>query len=143
MRVLEYEATLPFPAARLELSLGTRDEPVAQREYAIVIDVVQPDGSPVPRAHLNWGYSAPLGGCYQYVPPAPAGDLAEIALPVLTGAPIGGIRVKVVPWKPLVPGADPFDAFDRLIVSFTAAGASDAPPATGARFCTVRRSDRG
>lgn len=140
MRVLEYEAVLPFPAARLELSLGTREEPVAPREYAVVIDVLAADGSTMPRAELNWGYSAPLGGCYQYVPAADPGALAAIALPVITGPPIGGIRVKVVAWKPLVLGADPADAFDRLVVTFAAAGV--ASPG-GARFTTARRPSRG
>lgn len=143
MRVLEYEATLPFPAARLELSLGTRDEPVAQREYAMVIDVLGSDGASMPKAQLNWGYSAPLGGCYQYVPPADARDLAEIAMPVVTELPIGAIRVRVVPWKPIVRDADPFDAFDRLLLTFSTAIADRSAPAPGARFSTVRRSDRG
>lgn len=142
MRVLQYEARFPFPAARLELSLSTRDEPIAPREYAVVIDVVEPDGSAVPKGMLNWGFSAPLGGPYQYVPPTPAGGLSVIPLPVLTDRPIGELRVTVVAWKPVVTGADPADAFDRLLVTFSAE-ADASQGATGARFSTVRRADRG
>ena len=139
MRALQYEATFPFPAARLELALSTREEPIAAREYAVLVELLEPDGTAVPKGLLNWGYSAPLAGTYQYVPEAPARDIAAIRLPVLTDRPIGTLRVTVVPWKPIVPGSLPPDAFDRLLVTFSAR--SDELLGTGgARFSTVRRA---
>lgn len=139
MSTLEYEAVLPFPAARLELSLSTREEPIALREFAVVIEVMEPDGSIVPKGLLNWGYSSPLGGCYQYVPATPEGGLARIGLPIITERAVGGLRVKVVAWRPAVPGTDAREMFDRLLITFSAADA----PSLGARFSTVRRSDHG
>lgn len=138
MSVMQYQAEFPFPAARIELSLEVGDEPVALREYAIVVDVNDPEGVSIPKALLNWGYSAPLGGCYQYVPQTSAGRPARISLPVIAERPIGRLEVKVVAWKPIIPGTDPHDIFDKLVVTFSPAG-SDLHPA---RFSTVRRSER-
>lgn len=141
MPVMEYEVVFPFPAARLELSLGVRDEPVALREYALVVEVSEPDGSPIPKGLLNWGYSAPLGGCYQYVPEASPSGLASISLPVISERPVGQLRATVVSWKPVVPGTDPHEIFDSLMVTFSANSTGDT--STPARFSTVRRSILG
>lgn len=138
MPIMQYEAEFPFPAAHLELSLGVGDEPVALREYAVVVEVIEPDGTPIPKGLINWGFSAPLQGCYQYVPEAAARTQARITLPVIAERPIGRLHVKVVPWKPVVPGTDPHDIFDRLVATFSADGSSPHP----ARFSTVRRNTR-
>lgn len=138
MPVLEYEADFPLPAARLSLSLRLREEPVTLREYAMVIDVREPDGTPIPKGSLNWGYSAPLGGCYQYVPEARAGELAVFDLPILTDRPIGALSVTVRGWRPLTPGTDPHDIFDLLMISYS--GARPGAVRNHVRFSTVRRS---
>lgn len=138
MPVLTFDVTFPLPAARLEVSLGLRDEPVAMREYALVIEVADPAGGVFPKGLLNWGYSAPLQGSYQYVPEAPAKGVASIPLPILTERPIGALTARVVPWKLQGSSADPSAAFDRLLVSYSAAESVGAP-----RFVTVRRNSRG
>lgn len=135
MTDLSFDIGFPVPAARLEIALGVRDEPVALREYALVIEVSGPDGTPFPKGLLNWGYSAPLKGCYQYVPDAPRRGVAAVPLPVLAERPIGGLSVRIVPWKLQGSSADPAVAFDRLVVAYSAADAADAP-----RLITVRRT---
>lgn len=137
MPVLTFDVTFPLPAARLELALGLRDEPVALREYALVIEVAGPDGETFPKGLLNWGYSAPLRGCYQYVPDAPARGVASVRLPVQADQPIGALTAHIVPWKLQGSSQDPRDAFDRLVVAYSAADNAGAP-----RFVTVRRSPR-
>ena len=137
MPVLTFDVTFPLPAARLELALGLRDEPVALREYALVIEVADLDGNTLPKGLLNWGYSAPLRGCYQYVPDAKAQGVASVPLPVLADLPIGALTVHVVPWKLQGSSHDPRGAFDRLVVAYSAADTAGAP-----RFVTVRRSPR-
>lgn len=140
MPAAEYEIAFPFPASHLELMLGVRDEPVALREYALTLEATDPSGAPIPRGLLNWGYSQPLGGCYQYVPDAAAGSWASIPLPLLTSAPVGGVKVRVLAWKPLVPGTDPHDIFDLLMITFSTARQPDGVSA--GRFSTAQRSTR-
>ncbi|WP_422115719.1 hypothetical protein [Brachybacterium sp. UNK5269] len=135
---LQFDVTFPFPASRLEIALGLSEEPVMLREYAIVIEAFDTDGDTLPKGILNWGFSAPLKGCYQYVPDAPRGGVASIPLPVLAEAPIGSFTVRIVPWRLQGSSRDPFDAFNRLVVAYSAADAAGAP-----RFTTVRRSIRG
>ena len=135
---LTFDVIFPFPASHLELALGLRDEPVLLREYAMVIEAYDPEGGLLPKGMLNWGYSAPLGGCYQYVPDAPSGGVAAIPLAVQSDAPLGALEVKVVPWKLVGSSRDPCDTFDRLVVSYTSHDAPDAP-----RFVSLGRSPRG
>lgn len=137
MPVLTFDVAFPLPAARLEIALGLRDEPVALREYALVIEVAGLDGASLPKGLLNWGYSAPLRGCYQYVPDAPGRGVASVQLPVLADRPMGALTAHIVPWKLQGSSPDPRDAFDRLVVAFSAADTVGAP-----RFVTVRRSPR-
>lgn len=135
---LQFDVTFPFPASRLELALGLSEEPVRLREYAMVIEVFDAGGAPIPKGTLNWGFSAPLKGCYQYVPDAPRGGVASIPLAVLAEEPIGSLAVRIVPWRLQGSSRDPLDAFTRLVVAYSAADAAGAP-----RFITVRRSIRG
>lgn len=134
---LTYDVTFPFPAARLELALGLRGDAVRMREYAIVIEAFSTTGELLPKGMLNWGFSAPLKGCYQYVPDAPHGDVASIPLPVLTDAALGSIEVRVVPWRLEGSSKDPWETFDQLVVAYSSHDAPTAP-----RFVTVGRSTR-
>lgn len=137
---MRYAADFPFPAARLELAVEVGAEPVTLREYAVVVELAEPDGTSVPKGLINWGYSAPLGGCYQYVPGADAGSLAVFRLPLVAERPIGRLTVKVVSWTPFVPGTDPYDIFGRLVITFSPGDDDDSGAL--ARFTTVRRSTR-
>ena len=40
MTDLSFDIGFPVPAARLEIALGVRDEPVALREYALVLSLI-------------------------------------------------------------------------------------------------------
>lgn len=134
---LKYDVTFPFPAARLELALGLRGDAVRLREYAIVIEAYGAAGEPLPNGMLNWGFSAPLKGCYQYVPGAPYGGVASIPLQVLADAPLGSLSVRVVPWRLEGSSPVPGETFDQLVVSYSS---YDTP--TTPRFVTVGRSTR-
>lgn len=135
MPELTFDVTFPFPAAKLELALGLQDVSVRLREYAVVIEAYTGSGERLPDGMLNWGYSAPLKGCYQYVPEASPGGIASIGLPVLADREIGALGVRVLPWKLEGSSPNPRDSFERLVVGFSAA---DAPEAS--RFTTVGRS---
>lgn len=138
---MEFDVAFPFPVEGIGLTLGLRDEPIELREYAVVVRPRGTDGQDIPKGLLNWGFSAPLGGCYQYVPSAVPGRAVCIDLPLRTEVPVGSLHVTVLSWKPVVPGTDPHEVFDRLVLTYSAAGTGDAP--SPARFSTVRRSTRG
>lgn len=140
MPELNYDIMFPFPAARIELSFSTTEE-VSFREYAVVIEARDPDGSPIPDAMLNWGYSEGLNGCYQYILETPADSVARVEHYILTDQPVGRLLVRLVPWRPVVPNTSPDEVFGRLFTTFETA---ESGPTSGglARFSTITKGNR-